>query len=164
MGREKIDRKERAYYELGIVTLLALLWGLVMMNRLAIVYLFPFIVPEFKISYAHAGGLASILAITSAFGIWFFGGVSDRIGRKIILIPGTIFFSIMSWFSGLTCRECFTLFGSHRFGDSRLDWRNFRFGANAFFGRVFVRSLWPQNSSLFFGCCTPHCGVRRTFL
>jgi MFS family permease len=102
MGREKIDRKERAYYELGIVTLLALLWGLVMMNRLAIVYLFPFIIPEFKISYAHAGGLASILAITSAFGIWFFGGVSDRIGRKIILIPGTIFFSIMSWFSGLT--------------------------------------------------------------
>jgi len=73
------------------------------MNRLAIVYLFPFIIPEFRISYAQAGGLASILAITSAFAIWFFGGLSDRVGRKIILIPGTIFFSIMSWFSGLTC-------------------------------------------------------------
>lgn len=99
---EKVGNKGNAHYELGIVILLALLVGIVMMNRLAIVYLFPFIIPEFKISYAQAGGLASILAITSAFAIWFFGGLSDRVGRKIILIPGTIFFSIMSWFSGLT--------------------------------------------------------------
>ena len=102
MEREKIDRKERAYYELGIVILLALLWGIVMMNRLTIVYLFPLIIPEFEISYAQAGALASILAITSAFAIWFFGGLSDRLGRKIILIPATLFFSLMSWFSGLT--------------------------------------------------------------
>jgi MFS family permease len=102
LGREKIDRKGRAYYELGVVVLLALLWGIVMMNRLTIVYLFPLIIPEFEISYAQAGALASILAITSAFGIWFFGGLSDRIGRKIIIIPATLFFSIMSWFSGLT--------------------------------------------------------------
>jgi MFS family permease len=73
-----------------------------MMNRLTIVYLFPLIIPEFKISYAQAGALASILAITSAFAIWFFGGLSDRLGRKIILIPATLFFSLMSWFSGLT--------------------------------------------------------------
>jgi MFS family permease len=102
MEREKIDRKERAYYELGIVILLALLWGIVMMNRLTIVYLFPLIIPEFEISYAQAGALASILAITSAFAIWFFGGLSDRLGRKFILIPATLFFSLMSWFSGLT--------------------------------------------------------------
>lgn len=102
MEREKIDRKERAYYELGIVILLALLWGIVMMNRLTIVYLFPLIIPEFKMSYVQAGALASILAITSAFAIWFFGGLSDRVGRKIILIPATLFFSLMSWFSGLT--------------------------------------------------------------
>lgn len=73
-----------------------------MMNRLAIVYLFPLIIPEFKISYAQAGALTSILGIVTAFAIWFFGGVSDRIGRKIILIPSTIFFSLMSWFSGIT--------------------------------------------------------------
>ncbi|HSB06803.1 MAG TPA: MFS transporter, partial [Thermodesulfobacteriota bacterium] len=94
--------KERVHYEWGIVILLALLGGLFMMNRLAIVYLFPFIIPEFKMSYAQAGGLTSILAITTAFAIWFFGGLSDRIGRKIILIPATAFFSLMSWFSGMT--------------------------------------------------------------
>ena len=102
MEREKIDKKDRSYYELGVVILLALLWGIVMMNRLTIVYLFPLIIPEFKMSYVQAGALASILAITSAFAIWFFGGLSDRLGRKIILIPATLFFSLMSWFSGLT--------------------------------------------------------------
>jgi len=96
-----MNQKERKYYEWGIVILLALLLGSVMMNRLAIVYLFPFIIPEFKMSYAQAGALTSILAIISAFATWFLGGLSDRMGRKIILLPATIFFSLMSWFSGL---------------------------------------------------------------
>ena len=89
-------------YEWGIVILLAFLGGVFMMNRLAIVYLFPFIIPEFKMSYAQAGAVTSILAMTTALAIWFFGGLSDRIGRRIILIPATVFFSLMSWFSGIT--------------------------------------------------------------
>ena len=93
---------KKSNYEWGIVILLALLGGIFMMNRLAIVYLFPLIIPEFKISYAQAGALTSILGIVTAFAIWFFGGLSDRVGRKIILIPSTIFFSLMSWFSGIT--------------------------------------------------------------
>ena len=92
--------KERVHYEWGIVILLSLLGGIVMLNRLAIVYLFPFIIAEFKMSYAQAGALTSVLAITSAFAIWFFGGISDRMGRKVILIPSILFFSFMSWFSG----------------------------------------------------------------
>ena len=94
--------EKKTSYEWGIVILLALLFGIVILNRLAVVYLFPPIIAEFKISYAQAGALTSILAITFAFSTWFFGGVSDRVGRKIILIPATIFFSIMSWISGLT--------------------------------------------------------------
>ncbi len=96
------DRQKAPHYEWGIVTLLAFLGGIVMMDRLAIVYLFPFIIPEFRISYAQAGALTSVLAITSAFAIWLFGGLSDRYGRKIILIPAILFFSLMSWFSGAT--------------------------------------------------------------
>ena len=97
-----MGNKEKSSYEMGVVVLLALLWGIVIMNRLAIVYLFPFIIDEFKISYAQAGALTSILALTFAFSTWFSGGLSDRVGRKIVLIPATIFFSIMSWFSGLS--------------------------------------------------------------
>jgi len=101
MGGGEID-KEEGYYEWRIVILLALLGGIFMLNRIAIVYLFPFIIPEFKISYAQAGGLTSILAISTSLAIWFFGWISDRIGRKIILVPAILFFSLMSWFSGLT--------------------------------------------------------------
>jgi MFS family permease len=100
--RKEMAQKRKSNYEWGIVILLAFLGGIFMMNRLAIVYLFPFIIPEFKISYAQAGALTSVLAITSAIAIWFFGGLSDRLGRKIIVIPATLFFSLMSWFSGLT--------------------------------------------------------------
>jgi predicted MFS family arabinose efflux permease len=88
-------------YEFTIVSLLALLWGILILNRFSIMYLFPFIIDEFKITYAQAGALTSILALTFAFSTWFSGGLSDRFGRKIILIPTTIFFSITSWFSGL---------------------------------------------------------------
>lgn len=96
-----MDNKKKTHYETGIVILLALLLGIVILNRFAIVYLFPFIIAEFKISYTQAGALASILAVTFAFSTWFFGGLSDRVGRKIILIPAVIFFSLMSWFSGV---------------------------------------------------------------
>jgi len=102
MREREMANKAGAHYEWGIVILLALLGGIFMMNRLAIVYLFPLIIPEFKMSYAQAGALTSILAITTAFAIWFLGGLSDRVGRKIIIIPATMFFSLMSWFSGLT--------------------------------------------------------------
>lgn len=104
--RTRINREKKANYEWGIVILLSTLFGIAIMNRLAIVYLFPSMISEFKINYAQAGALTSILAITSAFSIWFFGILSDRIGRKIILIPATIFFSFMSWVSGLT--HCFS--------------------------------------------------------
>ena len=97
-----MGNKENSSYEMGVVVLLALLWGIVILNRLAIVYLSPFIIDEFRISYAQAGALTSILALTFAFSTWFFGGLSDRVGRKIVLIPATIFFSIMSWCSGLS--------------------------------------------------------------
>jgi predicted MFS family arabinose efflux permease len=97
-----MEKPEKSHYEFGIVVLLALLWGILILNRFSIMYLFPFIIDEFKISYAQAGALTSILAITFAFSTWFSGGLSDRFGRKLILIPAAIFFSAMSWVSGLT--------------------------------------------------------------
>lgn len=97
-----MDKGKKSYYEFGIVILLALLWGILILNRFSIMYLFPFIIDEFKISYAQAGALTSVLAITFASSTWFSGRLSDRFGQKFILIPATIFFSAMSWASGLT--------------------------------------------------------------
>lgn len=89
-------------YEWKIVLVLALIWGTVSMDRLVIVYLFPVIIPEFNLTNTHAGAIASILAITWAIASWWMGNLSDRIGRKKVLIPSIIFFSLMSWVTGIT--------------------------------------------------------------
>ncbi|WDM00144.1 MFS transporter [Alicyclobacillus cycloheptanicus] len=36
-----------------------------------------------------------------AFAAWLMGGVSDRLGRKKVLVPSAIFFSLMSWVTGV---------------------------------------------------------------
>lgn len=89
-------------YEWKIVLVLSLIWGMVALDRLAVVYLFPVIIPEFKLSNAQAGAITSILAITWALSSWGMGYASDRVGRRKILLPSAIFFSLMSWFTGLT--------------------------------------------------------------
>lgn len=89
-------------YELRIVLLLALLWGIVGFDRLVITYLFPIIGPEFGLSNTQLGAIASILALTWALSAWFLGGLSDKWGRKKILVASTVFFSLMSWVTGIT--------------------------------------------------------------
>lgn len=95
-----MDNWNKSRYETTIVILLALLFGVLVLNRVAVVYLFPFIIDAFHITYAQAGAIASVLAITFALSTWLSGMLSDRYGKKIVLIPSSIFFSLMSWFSG----------------------------------------------------------------
>lgn len=89
-------------YEWKIVLILSLIWGMVALDRLAIVYLFPVIIPEFNLSNAQAGAITSILALTWGIASWIMGFASDRVGRKKVLVPAAVFFSLMSWFTGLT--------------------------------------------------------------
>ena len=64
-------------------------------------YLAPYIVPAFHLSNEQVGMLASVLAITWAISTLVFGALSDRLGRRKILIPAVFAFSILSWVSGL---------------------------------------------------------------
>lgn len=96
-----MGRSENAYYELSIVILLSLLWGVVILNRVAIAYLFPFIVDEYKIGYTQAAALGSVLSITFALSAWFCGGLSDRFGLRMVLIPGAMLFFVMAMLSGV---------------------------------------------------------------
>ena len=88
-------------YEWKIVTLLALLHGTVGLDRLVIVYLFPILIPEFGLNNTQAGTLTAVLAMTWAVSALVMGSLSDRIGRKKILLPSAIFFSVMSWVTGV---------------------------------------------------------------
>lgn len=78
MDKNEMDQRVGVYYEWGILALLGLLFGFVILSRLTVVYLIPYIIDEFKISYAQSGAITSILFITFAFSTWFFSAVSDK--------------------------------------------------------------------------------------
>lgn len=88
-------------YETLLVILMFLTWGAVFLDRMSLLYLAPLIAPALHLSHAQVGLLASALALAWAFSSLIFGAVSDRVGRRPVLIPAVFAFSILSWLSGL---------------------------------------------------------------
>ena len=88
-------------YEYTVVALNWFIFGFVALDRLLIANLFPWVLPALKMSYTQAGLVMSIVGVAWAVAAIVFGGVSDKIGRRIIIIPATFVFSLLSWMSGL---------------------------------------------------------------
>jgi predicted MFS family arabinose efflux permease len=94
-----MDQSRR--YETSLVAILFFTWGTVFLGRMSQLYLAPYFAPEFHLSHEQVGTLASALAITWAASTFVFGALSDRVGRKPILVPAMFVFSTLSWASGL---------------------------------------------------------------
>jgi predicted MFS family arabinose efflux permease len=92
---------ETKRYQTGLVILFFFTWGSVFLARMSVLYLAPFIAPELHLSHEQVGLLASALALAWAGSGLIFGAVSDRIGRRPILIPTVFLFSVFSWLSGV---------------------------------------------------------------
>lgn len=88
-------------YENTLVAILFFTWGTVFLDRMSPLYLAPYFAPEFHLGNAQIGTLASVLAITWAASTFFFGALSDRLGRKPVLVPAVFIFSVLSWMSGM---------------------------------------------------------------
>jgi MFS family permease len=88
-------------YENTLIAILFFTWGTVFLDRMSQLYLAPYFAPEFHLSSQQIGTLASVLAITWAGSTFFFGALSDRVGRRPVLIPAVFAFSALSWMSGL---------------------------------------------------------------
>lgn len=88
-------------YQTRLVVLFFFTWGTVFLARMSVLYLAPFIAPELHLTHSQVGLLASALAVAWAASGLIFGGLSDRIGRRRILVPAVFLFSIVSWLSGL---------------------------------------------------------------
>jgi MFS family permease len=88
-------------YENRLLAILFFAWGIVFLDRMSQFYLAPYFAPEFQLSREQIGVLASVLAISWAFSTLFFGALSDRIGRRRILIPAIFAFSLLSWVTGV---------------------------------------------------------------
>lgn len=94
-------RPHDSVYELKTLVLLGLGFGLVGLDRWIVAPLFPHMMRDLNLNFQQLGSLIGILSV--AWGIWAIamGPVSDRIGRKRILVATMVAFSLLSSLSGL---------------------------------------------------------------
>jgi predicted MFS family arabinose efflux permease len=88
-------------YEWKIILLLSLTFGLVGLDRFILPVLFPSMMGELGLTYEDLGNLVGILAVFWGISAFAMGFLSDRIGRRNVLVPAIIIFSLMSAFSGM---------------------------------------------------------------
>jgi len=89
-------------YQMLLVFLLSLNFGIVFFDRQALNVLMPFVQPDLQLSNTQIGLLAAGLSFSWAIAAFFVGRLSDTLGkRKILLIIATIAFSLCSFISGL---------------------------------------------------------------
>jgi sugar phosphate permease len=74
-------------YEWGLVALMFCVWGTLFLDRLNVLFVAPYLAPDLHISATQIGQLAGIIAVTWAISTLVFGVISDRIGRRRVLIP-----------------------------------------------------------------------------
>ena len=96
-----IDRQP-ARYQVLLVGLLSLNFGVLFFDRNALNFLMPFVQPDLGLNNTQVGMLASALSLTWAISGFLVGRLSDRTGwRKSIIVVATIAFSLCSFVSGI---------------------------------------------------------------
>ena len=96
--------RSTAVYQVILVSLLSINFGIVFFDRNALNFLMPFVQPDLSLSNTQVGYLASALSLTWACAAFGIGFISDKTGsRKGLLIIATLAFSVCSFGSGLAC-------------------------------------------------------------
>ncbi|MET0291415.1 MAG: MFS transporter [Steroidobacteraceae bacterium] len=89
-------------YQWLLIALLSFNFGIVFFDRNALNFLTPFIQPELKLTNTQIGMFASALSLSWALAGLFIGWLSDKMGRrKILLVIATLVFSVASVLSGV---------------------------------------------------------------
>ena len=88
-------------YEFKIILILSLAFGLVGLDRFILPVLFPSMMGELGLTYDHLGLLVGILAIFWGIAAFGMGYMSDRLGRRKVLVPAVVLFSLLSALSGV---------------------------------------------------------------
>jgi predicted MFS family arabinose efflux permease len=88
-------------YEWKATLVLSLAFGLVGLDRFILPSLFGAMGPELGLNEADLGKLVGYLAIAWGISAVLFGGLADKLGRRKVLVPAVIFFSLMSGASGM---------------------------------------------------------------
>jgi MFS family permease len=95
--------RRSAGYQSLLVALLCLNFGILFFDRNAMNFLMPFVQPDLDLSYTQVGLLGSALSFTWALAAIFAGWLSNRAGRrKLLIVISTVVFSLCSVVSGLS--------------------------------------------------------------
>ncbi|MDT4796999.1 Hexuronate transporter [compost metagenome] len=95
------DNNWNARNEYLAVAMLALGFGLVGLDRFIILPLFPAMMADLHLNYQDLGNISAVLAIAWGISSVLMGRLSDRIGRRKVLIPAVLLFSLLAGVSGL---------------------------------------------------------------
>jgi predicted MFS family arabinose efflux permease len=87
--------------EFRIVTVMALGFGLVGIDRFLIATMYPVIAHDLHLSYGDIGVITGALALAWGASALLTGNASDRLGRRLILVGSLIVFSALIGASGL---------------------------------------------------------------
>jgi MFS family permease len=87
-------------YEWKAVVLLSLGFGLVGLDRWIIAPLAPAMLGDLGMTPQDVNNLVAVLGVAWGLSAVLMGGLSDRIGRRKVLVPAIVAFSLMSGFSG----------------------------------------------------------------
>jgi MFS family permease len=90
-----------AHYEAKAVGLLAAGFGLVGLDRFIINPLFPVMQKDLGLNYQDLGLISAVLALGWGIASVLCGRLSDQIGRKRVLVPAIVAFSLLVGSSGL---------------------------------------------------------------
>ena len=88
-------------YEWKAVLTLSLAFGLVGLDRFILPPLFPAMMKDLNLNYQDLGNLVGALGIAWGVSAIVIGGLSDRLGRRRVLVPAVVLFSLLSVFSGM---------------------------------------------------------------
>jgi MFS family permease len=88
-------------YEFKVVALMTIGFGLVGLDRFIINPLFPVIQKELNLNYQDLGLISGILALAWGLASAMSGPLSDRYGRKRMLVPAVLVFSLLVASTGL---------------------------------------------------------------
>jgi MFS family permease len=89
-------------YEQRLIWVLGITFGFLFFDRNAANYLMPYITDDLHFNNKQVGLVASALSFTWALSAFLGGALSDRTGRrKVILLASVIAFSLCSFLSGL---------------------------------------------------------------
>jgi predicted MFS family arabinose efflux permease len=89
-------------YQILLVGLLSLNFGIVFFDRNSLNFLMPFVKPDLGLTNEQVGIFQSALSLTWALAAFGIGRLSDRIGnRKLLLVLSTLIFSVCSFLTGL---------------------------------------------------------------